>query len=311
MSTDEHTFNFLLSSERSGSNLLCKILDAHPKISSPSPLHALRFFLPYLNEGCTFSEEDFSAFFKYKLGLWNTTSDANPSSDKQLGFWEQWESVYQKEAVFEDKSISFIKENRFHEIADPVLERYPNSKFIYLVRNPYSYVASFLKSPNHHGDIEYALSVWMEDQLQFLELEKQLGQRCLRVTYESLLTETEKTLKKISAHFGLNYSDKMLDFHLKPINLENAQRISNWENIAKPLINLPKTIQVPLSESSFNYISNVASGLLKTLFNPNLSVVFDGKEVAQRHLSTDETKIREQRSWVIEEIKNGLKVRKH
>ena len=35
-------FNFLVSSERSGSNLVTKIMDAHPDICGPSPKHLIR-----------------------------------------------------------------------------------------------------------------------------------------------------------------------------------------------------------------------------------------------------------------------------
>ncbi len=311
MCTKNHSFNFLLSSERSGSNLLCKILDAHPEISSPSPLHALRFFIPYLKESCSFTEQDFKLFFQYKLGFWNLQAEQLPSSENKLNFWCTWEEVYKAEADLEGKTSSFIKENRFYEIADTVLERYPNAKFIYLVRNPFSYAASFIKSHNHHGDLQHAITVWTEDQLQFLKLEELLGDRCLRITYESLLTETEKTLKKISNHLKVKYTDNMMQFHLKAINQQNALRISNWENIAKPLISLSKTIQVPLSQASFNYIYNVASVLINTLYGESLAIDYKGEEVTKRNLSPEETLIREERSKVIEAIKNGLNVRKH
>ncbi len=37
-------FDFLFCSERSGSNLITKIMNAHPDICGPSPTHALRVF---------------------------------------------------------------------------------------------------------------------------------------------------------------------------------------------------------------------------------------------------------------------------
>jgi hypothetical protein len=35
-------FHFLIATERSGSNLITKMLDAHPDVCGPAPLHILR-----------------------------------------------------------------------------------------------------------------------------------------------------------------------------------------------------------------------------------------------------------------------------
>lgn len=52
-------FDFLICSERSGSNLITKLLDNHSKYCGPTPPHLLRVFYPVLDKYGDLNVDDF------------------------------------------------------------------------------------------------------------------------------------------------------------------------------------------------------------------------------------------------------------
>ena len=61
-------FDFLICSERSGSNLITKIMDAHPDVCGPFPSHILSYFSRNLYRyGDLASEESWSCLLEGRL----------------------------------------------------------------------------------------------------------------------------------------------------------------------------------------------------------------------------------------------------
>ena len=74
------SFTFLLCSERSGSNLITKLMDAHPEVCGPSPTHLFRTFAPNLWRYGSVPEDagwealcrDVADYLVSQLGVWST-----------------------------------------------------------------------------------------------------------------------------------------------------------------------------------------------------------------------------------------------
>ena len=80
MTTNSPKFVFLLCSERSGSNLITRMLGSHPVVCSPSPAHLVRILcenrLRYgdlrVDRNWHALLDDTMALFLTKLGSWHT-----------------------------------------------------------------------------------------------------------------------------------------------------------------------------------------------------------------------------------------------
>ena len=241
-------FNFLLCSERSGSNFIVKILNAHPKICGPSPNHLIRVIslneknygkLGDLNNWKTFIH-DVLFYVESQMAEWKTSVTADEILEKcNLGdSISLIKYIFEKEANSNNKSELFIKENQLYNYIDWIHERFPRSNYIYLVRDVRDVALSWKKSSNHPGAIKKAVEVWKNDQINFLKHYKKINEldRGILIKYENLIINPESELKKICEQLNINYNDEMLNYYKDKLTIKNAIKIENWNNLSKPVI---------------------------------------------------------------------------
>ena len=150
---------FLVSSERSGSNMLRAIMGRHSQISAPPPPHLVKTFVPLLPAyGRLHDEEnlrrliaDVLAVIDNQLGKWSS-SFAGEQIVRDLpdrSFPALLRYVYEHEARANGKSISFVKDNgNILWLAD-LQAAVESPRFVYLVRDPRDYALSWSKSVVH------------------------------------------------------------------------------------------------------------------------------------------------------------------
>ncbi len=240
---------FLLSSERSGSNLLRSIFRAHSNISAPSPPHLLNAFyplLPYygdLNEKENFFNlcHDTVKVLNSQLTKWNKSFEPreiqeNASVSNLLGIMDY---VYAKAAEEEDNGDRlFFKEINTQEYAFQLLNGFPDAQFIYLIRDPRDFVLSSINSPNHPGDMESFATDWKNEQQKILEIYTDLlvQRKVYAIHYEDLLTNPEAILRKLCGFIEESFEDNMLEFFKKEQTQKEANQIKNWSNTQKPVL---------------------------------------------------------------------------
>ncbi|HEC62630.1 MAG TPA: hypothetical protein ENI27_10330, partial [bacterium] len=114
-------FDFLICSERSGSNLITKILDAHPLVCGPFPSHMIRTLAFNINNYGDLSNErnwhtlleDTANLLEHGIAKWKTRfsvdqlrREVRPHTlDALIRF------VYETEAQANAKQRVFVKEN--------------------------------------------------------------------------------------------------------------------------------------------------------------------------------------------------------
>ena len=241
-------FNFLLCSERSGSNFIVKILNAHPKICGPSPNHLIRVIalneknygkLGDLKNWKTFIH-DVLFYVESQMAEWKTSVTADEILEKcNLGDSTSLiKYILEKEANSNHKSEIFIKENQLYNYIDWIHERFPSSNYIYLVRDVRDVALSWKKSSNHPGAIKKAVEVWKNDQINFLKHYKNFSElgRGIYIKYENLIINPESELKKICEQLYINYNDEMLNYYKDKLTIKNAKKIENWNNLSKPVL---------------------------------------------------------------------------
>jgi len=240
---------FLMSSERSGSNLITRIFNSHSQYCAPPAVHLLRvlgenlFRYGDLRNARNWSTlvEDCVELFDSKIGIWTiATPDAERIAAKcapgSLGTLVL--SLYRAEADAAGKASFFVKENELYSVAPIVLEACPTARFIHLVRDPRDMALSWLKAAALRGGPVRAAAVWTVDQRGFLTLSSQIAatRHVARLTYEELTGDADRVLERVCAGLRIGYEPDMLAFHRSESAITNAKVAVDLRNTARPLM---------------------------------------------------------------------------
>lgn len=309
---DKGKFIFLLSTERSGTNLLTHLLNAHSLICAPSPSHLYRTFLLnisnygnlHIPENKHQLFEDIVAYFEHMLGVWNLTLTSTILEQiPSHSITDIIKHIYLKERDLNQKKHVFVKENQvylFHQ------QLPSTSAYIYLVRDPRDVVLSILKSNNHRLSMEDAALKWHNEQLAFLNIYKK--KNVPLVKYEDLVSTTSDTLTSLQKKLDLPIENLDHVFHQEVNTLTNSNRIDNWKNLQKGIISDNyHQYKKELSITEIRTIENICRETMHTLGYENFNE--KGFATAERRrqeieLSDEEILIREKRINLIRRIIN-------
>lgn len=237
---------FLLCSERSGSNLIRAIIDSHPDIYAPMPVHlGLNFWKVIHRYGELSRDENWYAllrhlplYLQHTLGKLNIeiTEEELRAQLGQRNFCEIYRYIFTKGMRAAGKRRIFIKDNHCHEQLYFLLHYFPEAKIVFQVRDPRDYAVS-CKGLRHYSNIFNALDVWRADQSAALEaLYTLTPARVFAMRYEDLITDTEPVLRALCDFLSLPFSARLLEFHNKDEAQAAANRSQYWENLNKPIL---------------------------------------------------------------------------
>ena len=234
---------FLLCSERSGSNLICRMFDAHPSFCAPSPSHLLRVFGQNIhrykasNVGWTEFKRDLQRLFDAKVSSWCLDQTRLPENWPG-SFARAIIQVYHREAELNKKQGLFIKENHLYSIWPFIADEVPAAGILFQTRDPRDMAVSWLKSPLIRGGVVRAARMWCQDQEAALRLVASVrsSRRVASVRYEDLVTEPERTLTSACADLEIPFHASMLDFHKNRSAKHQASGSVDWRNVASPLL---------------------------------------------------------------------------
>ncbi|MCP5041879.1 MAG: sulfotransferase [bacterium] len=239
--------DFLICSERSGSNLIRSIMNAHPEVYAPDPIH-LTAFWDRLHEFGELEDdrnwrrllEAIVEFYEGWMGELVPGLELNVESlAKRLesrSFIAVYEYIYGLGLEACGKSRLFLKENHTAQRADFLLRHYPDARFVFQVRDPRDYLASCKKMRGYkYGSATESTQVWRDDQQAGLRLRAVLGpEQVFALRYETLVEEPERVLRQICDFLGLAFAPEMLDFH-KTEDAKRAAKRPAWRNLDKAI----------------------------------------------------------------------------
>lgn len=242
------SFFFLMSSERSGSNFITKLLNGHSNICGPSTKHIINpvarnlFRYEPVSNINNWNEllKDIHKLLNVNFSVWKkkfTLEDLQniaPVGD----ITSLIKNIFYEEAKANGKQFLFIKENHTYEFLPFLLLNFPDTKYIYMVRDPRDMALSWKKNDDHPGGVVKAAKQWKKDQQNNLKNYNELRKRgkSFLVKYEDLISDAVGYTKKIINFLGMQYEDSILNFYQDEITIQNAKMQKAWGNLSKSII---------------------------------------------------------------------------
>mgnify|MGYP001174763406 CR=1 FL=1 len=255
---------WLVSSDRSGSNLLLKILDNHSKICSPAMSHLIRFADKISTCSLTIAKKKLiiKKLFNSKLGYWKLKNLKKINFSNNVLKYIYY--IFQKEMRLNNKEFLFIKEIELYKNYKIIKKLSNNPRFIFLTRDPRDMALSWKKTPNFRGGVLRATSLWINNQKGFITLKKKLNKgQFINIRYEDLIKNKKTILKKIFHFLNIDYEKNILNFYKK--NETQTMSKTQWmfNNLSKPIFRNSNKFLNELTNNEIIYIEQKTSKYLK------------------------------------------------
>ncbi|MBK9162193.1 MAG: sulfotransferase [Nitrosomonadales bacterium] len=242
------SMTFLMCSERSGSNLIVKLLNGHSAICGPSTKHIInpvarnlfRYEDIWREENWMSLLQDIHNLMSVEFSVWKRSFSLDdlrklaPCGD----IAELIRNIFIEEARANGKKHVFIKENQVYEFQPFLLINFPDAKYIYQVRDPRDMALSWKKNPEHEGGVVNAARQWKKDQQNSLKNYNELRKagKAIFVKYEDLIGDTEGVVSRICDFLGLEYEEGILEYYKDETTRKNASMQKAWSNLDKGVL---------------------------------------------------------------------------
>ncbi len=198
---------FLISLPRSGSTLLNRLIATHSLIASHSE--------PFLLLPLVFMNKKDGVHAIYNQNATSRAiSDIVSTINGKKGSWDESIrnfvlEIYQKIAIEVDKpeaKFFLDKTPKYHIILDEIINIFPNAKFIFLGRNPLSYLASGIETWGKGKLIIHGQLIdFIEGPNNMSNAIDDIGKKCQLVTFEKLIDNSIDEIKKIFSFLEIEY----------------------------------------------------------------------------------------------------------
>lgn len=238
---------FIIGTERSGSNLLRLILNAHPDIAVPHPPHVMAYFGPIekcygdLTREANFRRltKDVVAHIRGHIHPWEVSLDVDAlvRDVRPRSLFGLYAALYEQWMTAAGKSRWGCKSTFMIHYVDRILTQYPGARLIWLVRDPRDVALSSRESVFNPFHPYYTAQLWTQQQELGLKLEASLPKsNLLRVTYEDLITDPRGTVERICQFIKVSFDPCMLRFFETKDARTSAGLAQDWQNTAMPIL---------------------------------------------------------------------------
>ncbi len=228
---------FIVGTERSGSNLLRVMLDAHSGLCVPHPPHLLKYFgdlegsYPSLDP----LVDDVLRLLQTHIHPWELSIDREALLRAEppdlVGVMV---ALYTQAAQAAGKTRWGCKSTFVIDHAERVAVALPQARFIHLVRDVRDVAASSLSSVFNPSHPVHAAELWRRQQERGLRIAAERPEAWLRVRYEELVGQPQATLERVCVFLGMDFEPGMLDYHRSSEAERGARLSASWKNTASP-----------------------------------------------------------------------------
>jgi Sulfotransferase family len=269
---------FMIGTQRSGSNLLRLMLNELPRIAAPHPPHILQRLMPLVpNYGDLDKRENFRQLVEDVCRL----VELNPVP---------WEGVtLDREDVLRRchrQSLMGVYEAVYDAMADawearswcckslaniaylPQIEaHFKSPRYIYLYRDGRDVAVSFRKAVVGEKHFYHIAKEWSATQQLALGMRERIGpSRFFSISYESLTSEPEMSMRLLCKFLGVRFDNSMLEFYKSDEARRAAESSELWGNVVRPIMadNTRKFLR-DASEEDIRIFESMAGDVLGAL----------------------------------------------
>jgi len=268
---------FIIGTERSGSNLLRLILNAHTHVLVPHPPHVMRYFgvlepkYGDLNEDSRFAAlvADVLSLVAAHIHPWEWIP---PAADvvaraRRRSVFGVYVALHEALLAHVGKERWGCKSTFMVDHVDLVRSEFPDARFLWLIRDARDVAASARESVFSAFHPANSARLWTEQQSRGLAAEP--GGGVLRVMYESLVAEPEAEVRRVCEFLGEPFEPDMLRWFEKGEAVKSASLSESWKNTAAPMKkDRLARYRKDLTAEDIATVEEIAGGMLETLGYP-------------------------------------------
>ncbi len=271
---------YIIGTERSGSNLLRLVLNAHSRIAVPHPLHMMRYFAPTepargdLQRPAAFERlvDEVLLLKRIHIHPWQAPIDRQRILDdaKPRDAMGILGALYEQVCSAEGKARWGCKSTFMVHYVDRALSRDPAARFVLLVRDPRDVAASSRRSVFSPFHPWLTARLWAEQQDIGLALVDEHGPDVVHLLrYEDLLDRPESSVRQLCDFLDEDFEPGMLRFHEGREAKTSATLSESWQNTAKPVLsNNAGKYRRHLSEDEVGMVEAACGPLMARLGYP-------------------------------------------
>ena len=238
---------FIIGTERSGTNLLRLMLNSHSAIAVPHPPHIMRLFGPLapwygdLTIDRNFRKliSDVCRMVELHPYSWDLVLDREQvlQQARDRSLISIYFAVYDQYLAASGKERWACKSTFMIEQVAEVLLRYPDARFLFMVRDGRDVAVSARSSIFNHYHVYYSAQRWAREQRLGLSwLTRLPREQIMLLRYKELIREPEGTLRTLCGFLDEPFEQAMLAFHRTREAQKSAGLSISWENTNLPVI---------------------------------------------------------------------------
>lgn len=261
---------FIIGTERSGTNLLRLILNAHSHIAIPHPPHIMKNLFALeplygdLSGDVRFRRlvRDVVTLVRLHAYPWEVKLDEEKilRAARERSLIGVFFSVYDHYRALVGKERWGCKSTFMIYHVARIRRLCPSAKFIYMVRDGRDVAVSARQSIfNHYGMYDIA-RLWRDEQKIGISWLQALSSRDLfLLKYEDLIGRPQETVRALCLFLNEPYEETMLEFFKGPEAQKSSRLSASWKNTSRPIMSGNKgKFKASLSEKDIDLFEAVA-----------------------------------------------------
>lgn len=234
---------FIVACGRSGSSLLSRMLNAHPRLAVPNETHLFdnyyRLLSNYGDLGVARNRERLvdDILSTARMREWSPKVDREQvlSSIKVPSFSGIADAILRSWSEMQNKSRWGEKTPQHLSYWREILACFPDAKFIHIVRDGRDVALSWIRAPFGPKTVYTAAKRWVQDLAQADDLKASVPEQTfLEIRYEDLLQNPEQVLAEICRYLDEEVTGEIFDFYRNPVPYKTDE--INLSNLRKPLM---------------------------------------------------------------------------
>ncbi|MHB8534762.1 MAG: sulfotransferase family protein [Sulfuricaulis sp.] len=269
---------FMIGTQRSGSNLLRLMLNELPRIAAPHPPHILQRLMPLMpNYGDLEKRENFKQLIEDVCRLiefnpvpWEGVTLSRRDilrCCRRRTLMGVYEAVYDAMAQAWEARSWCCKSLANIAYLPQIESHFRSPRYIYLYRDGRDVAVSFRKAVVGEKHFYHIAREWAATQQLALGMRERIGpSRFFSISYESLTSEPELSMRLLCKFLGARFNSAMLEFYKSDEARRAAESSELWGNVVKPIMtdNTRKFLR-DASEEDIRIFESVAGDVLGAL----------------------------------------------